>query len=340
MQDFAPTGLCPICRGDIAALSASSLPSEASRQCGRCETWYHQDCWEYAGGCGIFGCEPGTRPRACPPAALPLPERLIQGGRGVATGMLLFLLGAIGGFVVWCVAGLLALPLVILLNFCADKRSESRRARLVRRGLVFGPAVMAAMPFPMLFLAVVPLGAAIVALGHGLRFGLANRALTAVAAAATFVLLFWSHTMPGARLHFWTLRHVPDWVARDRRHLVTPEVFSAENRRILILPRGAVEPEVLLVSGRLQVRCGKTLGEQVFDLLFTCPWITYSQPSPTALSLPPGNETIEIRTRGILASLLGHRLDLMLTGGSEAVTWAREASPIPAESTDEIPRNP
>ena len=31
------------------------------RICERCETPHHADCWDYAGGCALFGCRPGER---------------------------------------------------------------------------------------------------------------------------------------------------------------------------------------------------------------------------------------------------------------------------------------
>ena len=43
--------LCPVC-----GTSIESNPF----YCARCETPHHQDCWEYLGGCAVFGCEPGS----------------------------------------------------------------------------------------------------------------------------------------------------------------------------------------------------------------------------------------------------------------------------------------
>lgn len=38
---------CPICNGH----------DNRTKQCHKCETWYHNDCWEYNDGCGIYGCQ-------------------------------------------------------------------------------------------------------------------------------------------------------------------------------------------------------------------------------------------------------------------------------------------
>lgn len=52
----APTAAhCPVCATPV---------ERAPRACPRCATPHHGDCWDYAGGCAIFGCE--TRPGAAP----------------------------------------------------------------------------------------------------------------------------------------------------------------------------------------------------------------------------------------------------------------------------------
>ena len=43
---------CPVC---------ATIIKEEPRLCERCETPHHQDCWDYAGGCALFGCRPGKR---------------------------------------------------------------------------------------------------------------------------------------------------------------------------------------------------------------------------------------------------------------------------------------
>jgi hypothetical protein len=40
---------CPVCACSIAH-------DEAQVACEHCSTPHHDDCWEYAGGCAIFGC--------------------------------------------------------------------------------------------------------------------------------------------------------------------------------------------------------------------------------------------------------------------------------------------
>lgn len=49
---------CPVC--------ATSMDAGALRTCPRCETPHHADCYEFAGGCAIFGCAP-------PDPAAPVP---------------------------------------------------------------------------------------------------------------------------------------------------------------------------------------------------------------------------------------------------------------------------
>lgn len=41
--------VCPVC-------AAALLQGEAVQRCPRCDTPAHRDCWEYVGGCAIFGC--------------------------------------------------------------------------------------------------------------------------------------------------------------------------------------------------------------------------------------------------------------------------------------------
>ena len=52
-MENCPTEIhCPVC--------ATVIKNEP-RLCERCETPHHHDCWEYAGGCALFGCRPGKR---------------------------------------------------------------------------------------------------------------------------------------------------------------------------------------------------------------------------------------------------------------------------------------
>lgn len=59
---------CPVCAGAVA-------PAEA-RACERCESPHHRDCWEYCGGCAIFGCRPPQLPTPREPTALADPARV------------------------------------------------------------------------------------------------------------------------------------------------------------------------------------------------------------------------------------------------------------------------
>ena len=43
----APGSACPVC----------GHPVDQPKPCPRCRTPHHEDCWAYAGGCAIFGCE-------------------------------------------------------------------------------------------------------------------------------------------------------------------------------------------------------------------------------------------------------------------------------------------
>jgi len=49
---------CPTCATDVAEADAVVCP--------RCETRHHRDCWDYGGGCAIFGCRPVGQQAAVP----------------------------------------------------------------------------------------------------------------------------------------------------------------------------------------------------------------------------------------------------------------------------------
>jgi hypothetical protein len=53
-EENATRGNCPVC--------ANPLEGEA-RQCPKCATPHHADCWEYFGGCAIYGCGSKGDPR-------------------------------------------------------------------------------------------------------------------------------------------------------------------------------------------------------------------------------------------------------------------------------------
>ena len=45
------SALCPVCGCKVNEEGSSTF------DCERCSTRYHEDCWEYAGGCSRFGCD-------------------------------------------------------------------------------------------------------------------------------------------------------------------------------------------------------------------------------------------------------------------------------------------
>lgn len=50
MTDLPAEIQCPVCAGAITEATP--------RTCPRCDTPHHGDCWDYVGGCAIFGCRP------------------------------------------------------------------------------------------------------------------------------------------------------------------------------------------------------------------------------------------------------------------------------------------
>ncbi len=46
-EECASRGRCPVCAQPLEA---------ATRRCGGCATPHHSDCWDYFGGCAIYGC--------------------------------------------------------------------------------------------------------------------------------------------------------------------------------------------------------------------------------------------------------------------------------------------
>lgn len=51
-KDPHPSARCPVCRTAIQG---------QVRVCPRCRVLSHEDCWEFQGGCAIFGCCEKTR---------------------------------------------------------------------------------------------------------------------------------------------------------------------------------------------------------------------------------------------------------------------------------------
>jgi len=50
VEEVVAAGKCPVCSDDSGHLS---------KRCGGCRAAYHRECWDYLGGCAIFGCEDG-----------------------------------------------------------------------------------------------------------------------------------------------------------------------------------------------------------------------------------------------------------------------------------------
>jgi len=57
---------CPVCGQDVDVADTAVVTV-----CPRCETPHHRDCWDYTGGCAIFGCKRVPARRAAAPVRLP-----------------------------------------------------------------------------------------------------------------------------------------------------------------------------------------------------------------------------------------------------------------------------
>jgi hypothetical protein len=71
-------GNCPFCLSPIVA-------GQEQHTCEACGTEYHQECFEFNGSCGTFGCPAWTEAQAAATAAAPVPERTtatVGGGPG------------------------------------------------------------------------------------------------------------------------------------------------------------------------------------------------------------------------------------------------------------------
>lgn len=69
MPSTEPTSAtCPVCAEPAGV---------APQLCPLCETPHHFDCWEWGGGCGVYGCRARVAPRSAPPPEDPaLPGKL------------------------------------------------------------------------------------------------------------------------------------------------------------------------------------------------------------------------------------------------------------------------
>ncbi len=60
----AETGLCAICQGPVAG--------QPARTCPACGVAVHDDCWEYNGGCGMYGCSAAPPTEKLDPLEMPV----------------------------------------------------------------------------------------------------------------------------------------------------------------------------------------------------------------------------------------------------------------------------
>lgn len=228
MEDLKATGLCPICRHEIPGLPGE--PASA-RQCVRCSTWYHQDCWDYGGGCAIFGCEPSTRARPCPEPPRergPFWRETVRFGLRLSAGTLLFLLGSVLGLMGWCVAGPLALPVILILGWCSDTGEHGAGTMAFRRGVLFGPVALVVVPFPVVFASAIPAGLLIALAGLALRGATSYPRLFAIAAAAAIGTLSWSHQSEGLSAPHALLKETPLWASMNNELGHQPCVLTGD----------------------------------------------------------------------------------------------------------------
>ena len=54
VSEVVQAGKCPVC---------SDASGELAKRCQGCNAAYHRECWDYLGGCAIFGCEDRYRAR-------------------------------------------------------------------------------------------------------------------------------------------------------------------------------------------------------------------------------------------------------------------------------------
>lgn len=348
MDELKATGLCPICRCDIAGLVQGV---GSSRQCPRCATWYHLDCWEYGGGCGVYGCEPSAQPRRCAPPprpAGPVWERISNTGAWMALGMTLFMLGTALGFLGWCIAGPLALPVILLLGWCTDSR-DAQGPSTFRRGVLFGPILMVVLPFPFVYLASIPLGIALMASGQALRVAVARPMAAGLFALAIAGTLSWSHATESEPVPF-ALDFTVSSTFSEHEIACLPIVLGGPavqplirrlgrggrgEQRLLLVGRHLVDATVTRAGGALVVEHGARPAQQIGNVLFLSPFTMgcmMGATSHTAVVLPAGPERVELHERSVTTGLLGSRLDHLLTeGGSGTRQIVRAYAPTATE---------
>ena len=331
MNHLHATGLCPVCRCTIAGFDRAAAgpgPEEAARQCARCQTWYHGDCWDYGGGCAIFGCAPvrPSRPCATPRAGEPvtLGQHVTRTGTRLAAGALLWIIGGAMGLAGWKLLGPLVLPALVVVNWLVDPRApgggRDRAVSIVRWGALFGPVMFMTLPFPGLYLLMIPAGLAVAALGLAIT---ALSAMPRTAAGAVFgaiAVLSWSHAPDQVPLPFTVQGPVPRWALPHHRWSHRPYLMSPaqllgawepgrvpDDARVVVFPRGAPELSVTRVAGRVRV----TAGHVSFEV-----WPGYRPAAPrlepVAVVLPGGTESVEVVERDLCRAVAGARLDDLL----------------------------
>lgn len=309
MNELNATGLCPVCRCEIASMVADAAPSApdvSPRQCLRCETFYHQDCWDYSGGCAIFGCAPAAPGRPCPVPRAPvtLGEQMSGTGVWLAGGALLWTLGGILGLLGWFFMGPLVLPALMVLSWLTDPASERDSSRLLRLGALFGPLGFVLAPIQMLITLLIPLGLIMAVGGQVMRVCAGFPRVSVAAFCTVTALLSWSHAPDQVPVPF-TSRSIAarrEFLGYQRHpYLVRPAAIRdalvaplGDDTRVLVMPHGTADVHVARVRGRIQVTHG-----------------TVWRPAGV-LVLPAGDEPVELVESDGLRTLLGPRLDDLL----------------------------
>ena len=129
--------ICPVCGQAV---------DNNPRLCQRCETPHHQDCWEYTGGCAIFGCVKGEIRPAGQNAITPHYEKAIR------RWMMLYRLEGLG-------KAAAAADLVLIALSCAFASFAGSLNLSALAGLLVGLAgfgVLAVYPLLLFFLLLHP----------------------------------------------------------------------------------------------------------------------------------------------------------------------------------------
>lgn len=310
MNELNATGLCPVCRCGIASMVPDATavgPDVPPRQCLRCATWYHQDCWDYGGGCAIFGCAPAAPGRPCPVPRPPvtLGEQMSGTGVWLAGGALLWTLGGILGLAGWFFMGPLVLPALMVLSWLTDPAGERDTSRLLRLGALFGPLGFVLAPIQIVITLMIPLGLSMAVGGQLMRFCAGFPRACATALCSVAALLSWSHAPDQVPVPFTSRALVAqgrDYLGYQRYpYLVSPAAIRdkllaplGDDTRVLVMPHGTADVHVARVRGRIQVTYGSA-------------WR-----STGVLVLPAGPEPVELVASDGLRTVLGPRLDDLL----------------------------